>query len=217
MIGATNRPDSLDPALRRAGRFDREISLGIPDEQARKRCLLGWNVHSVICKVVHLETVTCHVTLVVITGTSVLVLCLFKSSHFNSFEDWIQVDFIYEYPIFKGFAVIWHRWRDISMVKGWLAHAYYLLGYERLHQIYSYLRLNHIYKTLFFMQNSAGVVSWFETDWGVWFPVLGTPHSWFCGCRPHGVGPWSCHYCCQQVRINRYRQVSNIRRTVVGN
>jgi ribosome biogenesis ATPase len=28
VLGATNRPDALDPALRRAGRFDREISLG---------------------------------------------------------------------------------------------------------------------------------------------------------------------------------------------
>ena len=37
VIGATNRPDSLDPALRRAGRFDREIALGIPDRDARKR------------------------------------------------------------------------------------------------------------------------------------------------------------------------------------
>ncbi|KAI8805341.1 ribosome biogenesis ATPase RIX7 [Cladochytrium replicatum] len=39
IIGATNRPDSLDPALRRAGRFDREIGLSVPDEQARKRIL----------------------------------------------------------------------------------------------------------------------------------------------------------------------------------
>uniref|UniRef100_A0A8C8SID7 Nuclear VCP like n=1 Tax=Pelusios castaneus TaxID=367368 RepID=A0A8C8SID7_9SAUR len=39
VIGATNRPDSLDPALRRAGRFDREICLGIPDETARERIL----------------------------------------------------------------------------------------------------------------------------------------------------------------------------------
>ncbi|XP_060553909.1 nuclear valosin-containing protein-like isoform X2 [Ruditapes philippinarum] len=39
VIGATNRPDSIDPALRRAGRFDREICLGIPDEQSRLRIL----------------------------------------------------------------------------------------------------------------------------------------------------------------------------------
>lgn len=40
VIGATNRPDSLDPALRRAGRFDREVCLGIPDRQSR-RAILG--------------------------------------------------------------------------------------------------------------------------------------------------------------------------------
>lgn len=39
VIGSTNRPDSLDPALRRAGRFDKEICLGIPDEKARARIL----------------------------------------------------------------------------------------------------------------------------------------------------------------------------------
>lgn len=37
IIGATNRPDSLDPALRRAGRFDREIRLSIPDQKAREK------------------------------------------------------------------------------------------------------------------------------------------------------------------------------------
>jgi ribosome biogenesis ATPase len=35
VIGATNRPDALDPALRRAGRFDHEISMGVPDEASR--------------------------------------------------------------------------------------------------------------------------------------------------------------------------------------
>lgn len=37
IIGATNRPDSLDPALRRAGRFDREICMNVPDDRARER------------------------------------------------------------------------------------------------------------------------------------------------------------------------------------
>ena len=39
VIGATNRPDSLDPALRRAGRFEREIAMGIPDEESRLEIL----------------------------------------------------------------------------------------------------------------------------------------------------------------------------------
>jgi ribosome biogenesis ATPase len=39
VLGATNRPDALDPALRRAGRFDREIALGVPSEAARARIL----------------------------------------------------------------------------------------------------------------------------------------------------------------------------------
>lgn len=39
VIGATNRPDALDPALRRPGRFDREIVLGVPDEKARIQIL----------------------------------------------------------------------------------------------------------------------------------------------------------------------------------
>jgi len=37
IIGSTNRPDSIDPALRRAGRFDHEIALGIPNEIERRR------------------------------------------------------------------------------------------------------------------------------------------------------------------------------------
>ena len=35
VIGATNRPNSMDPALRRFGRFDREIDIGVPDEIGR--------------------------------------------------------------------------------------------------------------------------------------------------------------------------------------
>ncbi len=43
VIAATNRPDSLDPALRRPGRFDREIEIGIPDEEGRLAIL---NIHT---------------------------------------------------------------------------------------------------------------------------------------------------------------------------
>jgi len=39
VIGATNRPGALDPALRRPGRFDREVEIGVPDKQGRHEIL----------------------------------------------------------------------------------------------------------------------------------------------------------------------------------
>jgi transitional endoplasmic reticulum ATPase len=39
VIGATNRVDSIDDALRRGGRFDREIEIGVPDEPGRREIL----------------------------------------------------------------------------------------------------------------------------------------------------------------------------------
>jgi transitional endoplasmic reticulum ATPase len=39
VIGATNREDSIDPALRRPGRFDREIEIGVPDKAGRKEIM----------------------------------------------------------------------------------------------------------------------------------------------------------------------------------
>lgn len=39
VIAATNRPNSIDPALRRGGRFDREIEVGIPDRNGRLQIL----------------------------------------------------------------------------------------------------------------------------------------------------------------------------------
>ncbi len=43
IIGATNRPNAIDPALRRPGRFDREIEIGVPDRNSRKEIL---QIHS---------------------------------------------------------------------------------------------------------------------------------------------------------------------------
>jgi hypothetical protein len=43
VIGATNRPDAIDPALRRPGRFDRELLFGLPDSTARAEIL---NIHT---------------------------------------------------------------------------------------------------------------------------------------------------------------------------
>jgi len=39
VIGATNRDEAIDPALRRPGRFDREIEIGVPDREGRKEVL----------------------------------------------------------------------------------------------------------------------------------------------------------------------------------
>lgn len=39
VIAATNRPNSIDPALRRFGRFDRELDIGIPDPTGRLEIL----------------------------------------------------------------------------------------------------------------------------------------------------------------------------------
>lgn len=36
VLGATNRPNAIDPAARRAGRFELEVSVGVPDESGRK-------------------------------------------------------------------------------------------------------------------------------------------------------------------------------------
>ncbi len=39
VIAATNRPEAVDPALRRPGRFDREIQIGVPDRKGRREIL----------------------------------------------------------------------------------------------------------------------------------------------------------------------------------
>lgn len=63
VVGATNRPDILDPALVRAGRFDRKISVDLPDVKGREEIL---NVHAKtrkLCDDVDLKEVAKQTTL----------------------------------------------------------------------------------------------------------------------------------------------------------
>jgi len=57
VIAATNRPNSLDPALRRFGRFDREIDIGVPDEIGRLEILRIHTKNMKLAENVNLEDI----------------------------------------------------------------------------------------------------------------------------------------------------------------
>lgn len=57
VIAATNRPNSIDPALRRFGRFDREIDIGVPDEIGRLEILRIHTKNMKLAEDVNLEAV----------------------------------------------------------------------------------------------------------------------------------------------------------------
>jgi len=57
VIAATNRPNAIDPALRRAGRFDREIDIGIPDEVGRMEIMRIHTKNMKLAEDVDLESI----------------------------------------------------------------------------------------------------------------------------------------------------------------
>ncbi|MEB3844862.1 MAG: CDC48 family AAA ATPase, partial [Desulfurococcales archaeon] len=57
VIGATNRPNAIDPALRRPGRFDREIEVTLPDKQGRLEILQIHTRHMPLAEDVDLEKI----------------------------------------------------------------------------------------------------------------------------------------------------------------
>ncbi|XP_044972276.1 cell division control protein 48 homolog D-like [Hordeum vulgare subsp. vulgare] len=57
VMGATNRPNSIDPALRRFGRFDREIDIGVPDEVGRLEVLRVHTKNMKLDEEVNLEVI----------------------------------------------------------------------------------------------------------------------------------------------------------------
>lgn len=56
VIGATNRVDTIDPALRRGGRFDREIEIGVPDVPGRREILAVHTREMPLAEEVELDT-----------------------------------------------------------------------------------------------------------------------------------------------------------------
>ncbi len=82
VVAATNLPDNLDPALRRPGRFDREVEVGIPTERARAdilRVLL-----SRYCYLYNLSAIFYFFTIIV----SIIIFCFlffFFHHHRRSF------------------------------------------------------------------------------------------------------------------------------------
>ena len=73
VIGATNRPDALDPALRRPGRFDREVSVGVPGPLQRAAILQVHTRQLRLSEEVHLPTVAADCN--GFTGADLAALC----------------------------------------------------------------------------------------------------------------------------------------------
>lgn len=73
VLGATNRPNSIDPALRRFGRFDREIEIGVPDEIGRLEILSIHTKNMNLAEDVDLEEVSKDIH--GFTGSDIASLC----------------------------------------------------------------------------------------------------------------------------------------------
>ena len=57
IIAATNRPDVLDPALLRPGRFDRQVTVALPEQKAREEILKVHARNKILAKTVHLNNI----------------------------------------------------------------------------------------------------------------------------------------------------------------
>ncbi len=73
VLGATNRPDSVDPALRRPGRFDREVEISVPNEDGRLEVLQIHTRGMPIAEGVHLKDLAAE--LHGYTGADIKSLC----------------------------------------------------------------------------------------------------------------------------------------------
>jgi transitional endoplasmic reticulum ATPase len=90
VIGATNRPNSIDPALRRFGRFDREVDIGVPDETGRLEVLRIHTKNMKLSEDVDLERIA-HETQGFV-GADIAQLCTEAAMHCIR-EKMDQIDF----------------------------------------------------------------------------------------------------------------------------
>jgi transitional endoplasmic reticulum ATPase len=79
VMAATNRPNSIDPALRRFGRFDREVDIGVPDETGRMEVMRIHTKNMKLAEDVDLEQVCLPMTLEWDDASILLTHCLIFS------------------------------------------------------------------------------------------------------------------------------------------
>jgi transitional endoplasmic reticulum ATPase len=72
VMAATNRPNSIDPALRRFGRFDREVDIGIPDPTGRLEVLRIHTKNMKLAEDVDLEQVCPRLVLIQFSGLHIV-------------------------------------------------------------------------------------------------------------------------------------------------
>src|SRR3546814_2886685 len=84
VIGATNRPNLIDPALLRPGRFDELVYVGVPDEGGRRRIIGIHTGKMPLAEDVDLDRSEEHTSeLQSLMRISYAVFCLKKKKHYN--------------------------------------------------------------------------------------------------------------------------------------
>ena len=103
VMGATNRPNSIDAALRRFGRFDREIDIGVPDETGRLEVLRIHTKNMKLNDQVDLEAIA---RVCMYNGlTAIMFACSQKCHH--------HLSALYAYDMYTLTSKWWSSW-------GWL-------------------------------------------------------------------------------------------------
>ena len=140
VMGATNRPNSIDPALRRFGRFDREVDIGIPDTTGRLEILRIHTKNMKLADDVDLEQVASethgHV------GADLAALCSEAAlQQIRGKMDLIDLDSVQSLiQQLHQSHLIYHRKNDLQLQSLYQIYLeYYVLQYVQVCQYYRQL------------------------------------------------------------------------------